>query len=325
MDQKDIVQFSLRTLIHQRGGMLTSEGWRQQFRMKLPGQINILVCTPSSELIRNILVLFLLTVTSYTFTNCHAEEIKTYSVGIVPQFETNRIYAIWTPILDELSKRTGYNFEIIGSPSIPEFEKQFAAGLFDFAYMNPYHMLLAHNKQGYVPLLRDVGSNLHGILVVKKDAVISVEELNGKEIAFPAPNALGASLMMRSDLDSIFKISYRPKYVKSHSSVYLNVVLGLVDAGGGVQKSLQLQPQHIQDELKVIYRTQEISPHPLAVHPRVPSEVHEKIRQAMLEFSQTEKGMSMLNKVPVKKLGRASYSDYEPLIELKLERYYIQE
>lgn len=292
----------------------------------MPGRINKLLHTTSTTISQSFLSLLLLI--TFTIINpaiCLAEETKTYSVGIVPQFETRQIYAIWMPILDELTQRTGYNFEIIGSPSIPEFEKQFAAGLFDFAYMNPYHMLLANNKQGYIPLVRDVGRKLHGILVVKKGTAKSVEELDGKDFAFPAPNALGASLMMRADLENKFKINFRPKYVKSHSSVYLNVVLGLTAAGGGVQKTLKQQPQHIRDALEVIYRTQEVAPHPLAVHPRIPSDVNEKIRLALLELTQTDKGMAMLAEVPFKQLGIAAYADYQPIAELKLERYYVQE
>lgn len=76
----------------------------------------------------------------------HAQE--TYSFGVVPQFEALRLNTIWAPILDELSTATGQTFKIVASPNIPEFEVGFSNGDFDFAYMNPYHSIMAKDAQG---------------------------------------------------------------------------------------------------------------------------------------------------------------------------------
>jgi phosphonate transport system substrate-binding protein len=92
-----------------------------------------------------------------------------YSVGVVPQFEARELAAIWIPILAELSKRTGLRLTMKGSPRIPEFEIAFEAGEFDFAYMNPYHAMIAARKQGYIPLVRDA-EPLYGVLAVRKDS-----------------------------------------------------------------------------------------------------------------------------------------------------------
>ena len=58
---------------------------------------------------------------------------QTYTFGIVPQFEARKLARIWEPIISEIEKRTGYDFEIVGSPRIPEFETSFMNGEFDFA------------------------------------------------------------------------------------------------------------------------------------------------------------------------------------------------
>jgi phosphonate transport system substrate-binding protein len=245
-------------------------------------------------------------------------------VGIVPQFEAKKIHRIWRPILNELESKTGLRFTLRGSPTIPKFEKEFNAGNFDFAYMNPYHVLLANKREGYVPLTRDIGRTLHGILVVRKDSpYTSPKDLAGQRIAFPAPNALGASLIMRADFLDIFHTRIKPDYVKTHSSVYLNVALGQAEAGGAVQKTLSQQPQYIQDELKVLYRTRETAPHPFSAHPRVSKEVQAKVLNALLEMGKTEKGRKLLKKIPVKKIGKAQMADYEPIHEMNLDRLYV--
>ena len=245
--------------------------------------------------------------------------------GVVPQFDARKIQAIWQPILTAVAEKSGVRLELVGSPSIPDFETQFDGGDFDFAYMNPYHLLKARQAQGYAPLLRDVGRTLYGIVVVRKDSPIhDVSELDGKTVAFPAPNALGASLIPRREFSETFKISIKPTYVRSHGSVYLNVVTGLADAGGGVQKTLQEQPANIRDALRIIYRTPQVAPHPIAYHPRVSEEIRNKVMAAFLELGTTPEGRSLLEKVPMKQIGAASMSDYEPLEEMGLDKFYVQ-
>lgn len=249
----------------------------------------------------------------------------TYKFGVVPQFEPRALANIWIPILKELENRTGLKFKMIGSPKIPEFEVSFMAGEFDFAYMNPYHAMLAASQIGYVPLNRDNGRKLFGVLVVKKDSPIKdVKELDGKTISFPSPNALGASLLMRAELANRVGIKIKPLYVHTHSSVYLNVIFGKTEAGGGVMGSLKRQSQEVQDALRVIYKTRTMSPHPVTAHPRVPAAHMELVRKAFIDMGQTEQGAALLAKVPFKKIGPANLDEYLELKTWELEEFFVK-
>lgn len=248
---------------------------------------------------------------------------KIYVIGVVPQFGALRTNNIWVPIIQELEKKTGLRFELKGSPTIPDFEQEFLLGVFDFVYMNPYHILPAHQFQGYSPLVRDTGTSLYGVLVVLKDSPIKeIKDLDGSKIAFPAPNALGASLMIRLALKEKFKINFHPVYVKTHSSVYLNVIFKEVAAGGGVQKTLENQIDEIRENLRIIYKTPSVSPHPFAAHPRVPASVRELVQSKLLEMGNSDEGRKMLSLVPIKKIGTATMKDYQSLQKMGLEKYY---
>lgn len=250
---------------------------------------------------------------------------KIFSFGVVPQYDARQIKAIWQPILDQVSKQSGIQIELVGSPSIQIFEKQFQDGKFDFAYMNPYHLIRANQMQGYHPFLRDVGRSLHGIIVVLKDSPITtVAELQGKTVAFPAPNALGAALIPRAEFGEIYHLQINPKYVRSHDSVYLNVVLGQADAGGGVQNTLAKQPEKVRNALKIIYETQKLAPHPVSAHPRVSQRIVEKVTNAFIALEKTTEGRRMLEAIPIKQLGVTTLNDYDPLQKLGLEKYYVE-
>ena len=255
-----------------------------------------------------------------------AAQSPPYLFGIVPQFSAAGIVATWRPILDALERDTGLRFRLAGSDSIPAFEKEFAAGRFDFVYMNPYHFVHAERSQGYQPLVRDVGHMLQGIIVVRMDSPIhTIEQLHNQVVVFPAPNALGASLIPRAELQGRHQIQIEPRYVRSHSSVYLNVALGKAAAGGGVQKTLEQQPQELQDTLRVIHRTQDIVPHPVAVHPRIANEVRERVRDALLALGASEQGRQLLARVPIHRIGPAAAEEYHPLLTLGLESLYESE
>lgn len=249
----------------------------------------------------------------------------TYTLGVVPQFDSRKIEAAWNPILNIIYRHTGIRIELKGSPSIPEFEKKFLRGEFDFAYMNPYHLIVANKSQGYLPLVRDTGRMLFGVVVVHKDSPIqSIKELNGKTIAFPAPNALGAALIPRAEFTRKFDIEVIPRYVKSHSSVYLNVALGQTVAGGGVQKTLEQQPDNIKKSLRILYQTTKVPSHPITYHPRISPEVTEIVKNALINFESSPDDAKLLRNIPIKKAGAASLSDYDMLDKMGLDEFYIK-
>jgi phosphonate transport system substrate-binding protein len=269
-------------------------------------------------------LLLILGVCLFNSTGYTHEQKKTYSFGVVPQFEPRKLASIWLPIFERLEALSGIHLHLDGSPKIPDFEADFLQGRFDFAYMNPYHALLAARKQGYIPLVRDHGRKLFGILVVKKSNPIkSIKELDGKNLAFPAPNALGASLLMRAELARLFDIDITSKYVKTHSSVYLHVLLGRAEAGGGVMRTLKNQKPKVRDNLRIIHRTRGINPHPVVANKRVPEKDRQAIMQAFITMGKNEADRKLLAKIPIKKAGPASNEDYEELATWGLEDFYV--
>jgi phosphonate transport system substrate-binding protein len=248
-----------------------------------------------------------------------------YSFGVVPQYDQRQMFATWNPILNELEKRTGLSFRLVSTPTIAAFDKECLKGTYDFIYLNPYILLKANKAVGYSPIIRD-RAELRGILVVRKDSPVkSPSELNDKTIAFPSPNALGASLLMRADLSSLFHIRFSPLYVTSHDSVYLHVAKGLADAGGGVEKTLREQKGPVKDALKVIHVTRPMPSHPVAVHPRVSGQDAEKVRRAFIDMVATPGGRELLAKIPMKHPISAYLQDYAPMMKWGLDAFWVKE
>ena len=150
-----------------------------------------------------------------------------YTLAVVPQASPAETYRRWAPFAEQLQRVTGQHLQLRVYRSFDEFETDLVNGLADFAYMNPYHFLMAHRVQGYLPLVRDGSRLLSGQLLVRRDSPLkSVKELNGKTIAFPDPNAFAASLYMRALLREKANIRFTASYLGTHANVYRHVVLG---------------------------------------------------------------------------------------------------
>ncbi len=250
---------------------------------------------------------------------------RVHEVHVVPQLTPAMLLGKWAPLLEQLGRRTGLCFELRIASSIPDFENALLAGQPDFAFVNPYHEVMARKAQGYLPLVVDGKEKLTGILTVRADSPIqSIKELDGQQIAFPAPNAFAASLLLRSRLAQQ-GIRIQPKYVKTHANVYRAVIIGDVVAGGGVNNTLERESPSVRDQLRILHETPGYTPHPFVAHPRVAAQLREAVIAAVLALGESDSGRQLLDGIQIPSPIRADYArDYAPLESLQIEKFVVK-
>ena len=259
-----------------------------------------------------------------TYGECIGDKTakKLYSVYIVPQTAISQLYSHWVPLLEHLGKRSNQCFELIVPATIPVFEKQLLNGKADFAFVNPYHAVMAFKAHQYIPLIADGKNKLDGLIVVRADSNINkLKDLNHSKIAFPAPNAFAASLLIRSFLMQE-GIVFEPIYVKSHKNVYWSVMTGDVPAGGGVNNTFFREPDEIKNQLRILYKTPMFMPHPFIANPRVPPNVQRAVQDAFLSMKKDPALAELLNNVQIPEPIAVDYrKDYMPIDRLRLEKF----
>ena len=262
--------------------------------------------------------------TAYAACLGDANSGKVYTFDVVPQLTAAKIYTTWSPLLQRVGQDAKLCFELRVSATIPEFEQKLLKGEPEFVFLNPYHAVLAHQKKKYQPLLADSEDLLTGILVVRADSPIQhLEELKGKSITFPAPNAFAASLLIRAELAKK-KIEITPVFVKTHSNVYRSVIGKDVIAGGGVNNTLDNEAPEVRQQLRVLYETSAYTPHPVATHPSVSTAVRERFLKAMLKLAQDEEGRKLLDGINLHQPQAVTYAKhYKPLESLQLEKFLV--
>lgn len=248
----------------------------------------------------------------------HSTIARTITFGVVPQQAASTLARLWSPVLSELSQNANFQLRFATAPDIPTFEKRLASGEYDVAYMNPYHYTVFHEAPGYQALVKQKGKQIKGIIVVRKESSIrSIDELNNKDVFFPAPAAFAASVLPRANL-KIRGLENRVKYVGSHDSVYLAVAQGLADAGGGVKRTFKTMDKATTSQLRVLWETPGYTPHAIAVHPRVPADIAEELRQGFVELSSSSQGAEVLNVLGLKSFEAAKNSDWDDVRSLGL-------
>lgn len=238
----------------------------------------------------------------------------------VPQLPAPTLFARWAPVLDAVGKASNQCFDLVIKPSIPEFEKYLLKGEPALAYVNPYHAVMAYKAKAYQPLLADGTTLLTGILVTKKEGDIKqLADLQGMRVDFPAPNAFAASLLLRAHLQQL-RIQIKPQYVTTHSNVYRGVLIGDAAAGGGVNKTLEAEPEEIRQKLRIIYESPGYRSHPIITSPKLSSATRGQIFQGFVHLGKTTSGQALLSGVQLKEPISVTYQkDYRPLEHLGLE------
>jgi phosphonate transport system substrate-binding protein len=248
------------------------------------------------------------------------------TVAVVPQFTSLQIHKDWTPFLERLSRDSGVPLKLKIYQRIPDFEADVLKGAPDLVFMNPYHQVMAKRAAGYVPLVRD-NNPLTGILLVRRDSPVkTIKNLAGEKLAFPSPNAFGASLYMRALLGEQEDVKVAPIYVKTHSNVFRQIILGDMVAGGTTRSAFQREPDAVTVQLRVIFETPGVAPHPFAAHPRVAKAQRKALVEAILHLREDATAAPLLQGVQMPEPVVANYvRDYQPLERLKLEKYLVIE
>lgn len=211
------------------------------------------------------------------------------TLGVVPQQSPLKLSKKWIKVTNYLYEETGIKVTFKTEKSIPKFEEVLYSGKYDIAYMNPYHFIVANQKQKYEAFTR-AKKNIVGILLGRDKKIdFSVSNLEGKTFLFPAPNAFAATLLTKFELKEKFgfNIDKQAKvlYVNSHDSVYKGISRGIGYLGGGIIRTYNnFKDKNDKDAINIVYKTNAYPSHPIAAHPRVSKDIVEKIQKAFINM-----------------------------------------
>ncbi|MBT3236319.1 MAG: phosphate/phosphite/phosphonate ABC transporter substrate-binding protein [Bdellovibrionales bacterium] len=266
---------------------------------------------------RSTILLVMLTILFQTQT-LFAKD-KEITLGIVPQQSARVLFKNWMPLIKLINQQSGLNVVFRTDKSINDFQKKLAQGAYDISYMNPLHYVV-FNKVGYLPIVKAKGKRIKGIIVTHKDnPKTSLDQLKGKEMAFPSKGAFAASVIIRGYLNEQLKLGITPKYVNSHDSVYDNVARKNFVAGGGVVRTFKSFKKSKSQNIKILHTTKGYTPHAFAYNSKtVDLKAVKLLQSALVKLSNTPEGKAALKKLKIKGWEAATDSQWDDVRALNL-------
>lgn len=214
---------------------------------------------------------------------------KTVYIGVIPKDNPRLLYERYQPLLDYLSERTPFRFELVVKKNYTKSVIALGQGEIDMAFLGSLTYLEARASYGVIPVLRPKGFEGNGtyrsIIIAKSGSDIkNISDLKAKRMAFAAVKSTSGNLIPRyllanhgihlSELSGYANFDY-------HDSVIKAVLRGQYDAGA-VRDTVAKRYSKLG--LKELEASGPIPTGPLVVNQRVSYTVVEEIKNALLEL-----------------------------------------
>ncbi len=234
---------------------------------------------------------------------------------------------------DYLEKNTPYKYEVTIPQSYIAVVEAFGTKRADVAAFNTFGYILAHEKYGAeakLTVLRHGSATYQSQFIVKAGSAIkSLEDLNGKKVAFVEPASTSGYLL---PLKTLNEKGIKPKevvFAGKHDNVVTMVYQGQVDAGAtfyspphtnekGVEEMedarrlVLTQFADVKEKVVILSVSEPITNDPVVFRKEMPEEMKTKIADAMVAFVGTEEGKAAFKAIyGITEIKKATDADYD--------------
>ncbi len=245
--------------------------------------------------------------------------------GVIPRYNPMIMYRNYQPIMDYLTEKTSYHFELKLSRNYTEAVKFMREGVTPIASLGDVTFIEANRAFGARPILKPLNAQRKPyyrsvIILPEKSHVQNMAELHGKTFAFGDVHSTSGNLIPRHYLFrhgiSLFDLA-RYENLDSHDAVVKAVLKGKVDAGA--VKDVVAQ-RYLPHGLRFLESSDPIPAVPIVVRADAPARLIEEVTKALLAIDATDPVMAARMKSwdPEFRYGfvPASLEDYKDVIQI---------
>ena len=213
-------------------------------------------------------------------------------IGVISRYPPNIIYHGYQPVLDFLTSRTPYRFELKLSDDYTQVVQMLIRKEIAAAFLGSYVYVQAHKEYGIIPILKPLNENAEpfsrSVLFTSISSTIyNVEELKGKRIALPSPESFSSNWLLKRELPGRHFRSTdlaEIKHFPHHQSVIQYVSKNMFDAG--VTREYLIK-RLVNKTLRVLQYSEPYPTSPLVVAADYPRDIVAAITRALLSVNQT--------------------------------------
>ena len=231
------------------------------------------------------------------------------SFGVLNQQPAAETAALWNPILQYLNAKTGLVLKLKMGATVQETDAMTARGEFDFLYSN-HNFDPVYAQANYRALAQWGGHPLIGQIVVLADSPItSLEQLEGKTVAFPSKDAFIAYQVTRDALKRA-GIPILPVFGASQQGAAVQLQTGRADAASLNKLFAERFQSEGKGKFHVLFESDAWPNIPVQAHPRIAKADAESVRQALIKMHDDPDGRALLTKLKIPGFLPVSDADY---------------
>ncbi len=160
-----------------------------------------------------------------------------YTLGVVPFYGPEKIWALYSPFVDYLNRTTGYSWELKLYHNHESIIADICSGRLSVAFLGPSPLGRARKKCDVEPLVVALGPDgrpfYRSIMLTSDPSVRSLSDLKGRTVAFLRSSTESHVLPVKMLRDAGLRMDQvRPVFFESQPSIMDALQRGEVSAGG---------------------------------------------------------------------------------------------
>ncbi len=218
---------------------------------------------------------------------------QTYSINVLNQRSIALTAQYWNPILTYVGRKSGVPLELKLAKTAKEGNTIAEQGGYDFLYTNHF-FTPERDRLGYKVIARLAGPGIRSQIVVPEDSPIrTLEDLNGKDVAFVSPDAfLGYWLPMDALIDAKVKVNIVFTGNQEASSAQLRV--NKVAAAGLNGTVLARYARREAFQYRALWTSDIYQDLCIMANPKVPADKVAAVRAAFIDMVKDPEGRQIL-------------------------------
>lgn len=212
---------------------------------------------------------------------------KTQKIGILPYYESDRIWSYYKPFIKYLNKQTGLSWELRLYPSYEKIINAICRDEISVAYLGPVPFGLANKKCGVKPIVvalsEDEKPFYRSVIFTSNKQISSIKDLRHKRFAFGNKKSTSSYIIPRKMLEDegVGMKDIKPIVLKDHERIIEAVINNNAEAGA-VKDSVFKRFKTFN--LKIIKKSEPILHHTFCVSKKIDTKAEKTLQKVLLKL-----------------------------------------
>jgi len=199
----------------------------------------------------------------------------------------------WNPILGYVGQKSGVALELKLSKTTKENNAIAEKGAFHFLYTNHF-FTPERDRLGYRVIARPVGPGIRAQIVARKDSpILSLKDLEGKDVAFASPDAFAAYWL---PMDALMraKVHVNTTFAGNQEAAFAQLSVSKVAAAGVNSTVMERYARREGLEYRVLWTSEIYNDLCIMANPKLPAETVAAVRDALVNMAKDPHGRKIL-------------------------------